>query len=1415
MIPSNTRNSGLEVIGDTHWGTHLCLFYRTREDLIDILVPYFKAGLENNEFCMWITSEPLSADDARRSLQKSVKNLDAYIEQGQIEILDCRQWYTPSGKFDADQVLEGWVEKEAQAVNRGFDGLRLSGNTFWLEEEDWEALADYEMGINSIIAQYRIITICTYSLEGCGALEVIEVVSNHQSALIKREGKWVMIESAERVGEEQALVERMKELTCLYAVGRDMHEDLSVDEFCQRTLEHLVPAMQFPEITIPVIELNGLRFTSENYTEGLSHGLHAEIRGDGETCGHLWVYYAEERPFLIPEEQNLLNGIAELLGRWLEHKRAGEEIKYLATFPGENPNPVLRVARDGTLLYANQASRPLLDSWGCHLGQALPDEWQQLGTDVLTCGASKETEVEVANQILSLIFAPEVDGGYVNVYGLDISERVQAEQALRESESRYKQLVEKSGVAILIDDWDGNITYSNERLAQLLGYSNEEIQQLTIQSLVHPEDVDRVMQIHKDRVSGKEVTPRYEFRGIRKDGATIILEVDAVKYFEGAIIAGTQAYIWDITERKLAEPALHDSEEKFRNLFNNAEVGMFRTRLDGSEILDMNDRFLEIFGHTRAEMQGSASAIYWADAREREEMVRQLQAEGRVREFECGMLTKQGEVRRCLTSLVLYRAQGILEGSIIDITERVQAEESLRESEERFRKVFEEAPIGMVLTGRNMQFFSANPAFCQMLGYTAKEVNSRTFLDVTHPDHREMDRKNVEKVWQGKLPHYRTEKRYIAKNGDIRWGSLSTSLIPGRDEKPLYALTMIEDITERKRAQERLLYNGTLLTNLNDAIIASDEGYRITAWNRTAESMYGWKAEEVLGQLGIDITQTEFPGVDKDDMLRTIAERGHWRGEVTQVRKDGSRFPAEISSIVLYDEKKRITGYLSINRDITERKQMEETLHLHSEMLANMAEGVYLVRLDDGIIVDTNPSLERMFGYEPGEMIGNHVSIVNAPTDKKPEETAREIMGIIEKTGAWQGEVSNIKKDGTSFWCSANVSLFDHPLHKTVMLAVHTDITERKLAEEDRDRLFKAVETTKEAVSIQSSDLLTVYANEAMNELFGYEKGELIGRHVSILNAEAMSDASVRQIVDTLEKDGYWEGEVHNKRKDGTELITYATTTVIKDQEGKITQFISTQHDITERVQAEQERERLLKQISLGRERLQTLSQRLLAVQEAERRAIALELHDRIGQDLTALKLLLQSAKRLRDIHPLRQRLDQGIDSLTHISGRVRDLSLDLRPSILDDIGLTAALRWYIDRQMQETEIRVEYHLKTLEHRPEVSIETACFRVAQEALTNILRHAQATVVQVTLAVVEGSLRLVIQDDGVGFDPAEAYALAAGGESLGILGMRERVELTGGELKIDSAPGRGTRLEVRFPLAPLPPLDRREKERDAQ
>jgi signal transduction histidine kinase len=216
-------------------------------------------------------------------------------------------------------------------------------------------------------------------------------------------------------------------------------------------------------------------------------------------------------------------------------------------------------------------------------------------------------------------------------------------------------------------------------------------------------------------------------------------------------------------------------------------------------------------------------------------------------------------------------------------------------------------------------------------------------------------------------------------------------------------------------------------------------------------------------------------------------------------------------------------------------------------------------------------------------------------------------------------------------------------------------------------------------------------------------------------------------------------------------------------------------------------------------QKLQLLSQRLVEIQESERRHIARELHDEIGQSLTVAEMNLQAALKLPSTTALERRLEESIEAVERVLEQVHDLSLNLRPSMLDDLGLEPALRWYTNRQAALTGMAAEFRAQPLKERLDPMIETECFRVAQEALTNVVRHAKARAVQVNLTLRNGHLHLSVQDDGVGFDVSAQHDDAVRGASLGLLSMEERASLVGGGLEFRSSPGCGTEVHAWFPL----------------
>jgi PAS domain S-box-containing protein len=240
-------------------------------------------------------------------------------------------------------------------------------------------------------------------------------------------------------------------------------------------------------------------------------------------------------------------------------------------------------------------------------------------------------------------------------------------------------------------------------------------------------------------------------------------------------------------------------------------------------------------------------------------------------------------------------------------------------------------------------------------------------------------------------------------------------------------------------------------------------------------------------------------------------------------------------------------------------------------------------------------------------------------------------------------------------------------------------------------------------------------------------------------------------------------------------------------------------NDITERLRTQQTLQSLNRELEVSHERLRALSRRLFEVQEEERRRLARDLHDDVGQVLTALKIQLESLARGGGELSMRARVDECVDTAQHTLERVRQISLSLRPPQLDDLGLAAALRSHLDRQARVAGLQAHFETEDAPNEVAADTETACFRVAQEAINNVLRHARARNLWVRLFTTGGQLAISVRDDGRGFDLDAVRQRAANGASLGLVGMEERMALAGGTFELRSAPGQGTVLLASFPL----------------
>ncbi len=569
------RKSGVDIIGYIPWGTHLCLLYQTVEDLIDILVPYFKAGLKDNEFCLWVTSEPLNKEAAEKALRKSVKKLDVYLEKGQIEIIPATEWYLKDGSLDLQRVAKGWGDKLNQAPASGYEGMRVVGSTTWLEKKDWQDFMEYEKGGSD--ATSKMIAICTYSLDKCGAPEIIDAVSSHQFALVRRAGKWDTIERYEYNRMEHTLDKRVKELRCLYDIASITGApDIALHERFEEIVKLLPRAFQYPEITFAQITLNEQKFKTENYRR-TTRKMAADVIVRGAKVGTVEVGYLKATPkvanglFSI-EESLLLDAVAERLGAITEHRQAEEalresEEKFSKAFRASPDIMAISTLKGGRFIEVNDSftrftgysrdeviGRYAIDTSNWMNAEDRARMLQMLKKQ----GKVRNLEVESRNKSGEIRIG-QYSAELINIGGepciisvtTDITERKQSEELI-------KTVYHSSPLGIYIVQ-DDRLQYTNPQFQKLTGYREKELSGRDLLSLVAVEDSDAVKSSTVFTLQEASPYP-CEYRILNKTGQIkwVMQTVSPIHYQRREAILGN---LMDITERKYLERKVIEYEE--------------------------------------------------------------------------------------------------------------------------------------------------------------------------------------------------------------------------------------------------------------------------------------------------------------------------------------------------------------------------------------------------------------------------------------------------------------------------------------------------------------------------------------------------------------------------------------------------------------------------------------------------------------------------------------------------------------------------------------------------------------------------------------------------------------------------------------------------------------------------------------
>jgi PAS domain S-box-containing protein len=521
----------------------------------------------------------------------------------------------------------------------------------------------------------------------------------------------------------------------------------------------------------------------------------------------------------------------------------------------------------------------------------------------------------------------------VNIFH-DITAIKQAEEELRRSEERFRSLVQHGSDIITVLDAEGTIRYVSPAVERVLGYAPEEMFAESPLDFVHPDDREEAMGLLAEVSSVPGVHPPFEFRVLHKDGSWRYLEHTVNNLLDDPSVGGIVINQRDVTERKRVQ----ETRLQLAAIIESSDDAILGKTLDGI-ITSWNEGAERIYGYSAKETVGQPISMLVPPDRPEEipTILESIRRGQKVDHFETVRVTNDG--RRLDISLTVSPIRNptgdIVGASAIarDITERKRAEDALRESEERFRATFEQAAVGVAHGSTDGRLLRVNDKLCEILGYTREEMLRLTSQDISYPEDHDTDLEYARRVLAGEIESYSMEKRYFRKDGSMIWTNLAVSLVRDSSGDPEYFIGAIEDITERKRAEDQLREREVQYRDIfeatGDGLVITDLDGNLVDANPAFCSMHGYDSCELL--VGRHTKAWLHPDHHwlHDEYVATIKAGGRFQAQAVDVRKDGTSFPVEVHGSTFTYRGKPHT--LVVVRDVTERARAYELLERRVE----------------------------------------------------------------------------------------------------------------------------------------------------------------------------------------------------------------------------------------------------------------------------------------------------------------------------------------------------------------------------------------------------------------------------------------------------------------------------------------------------
>lgn len=781
----------------------------------------------------------------------------------------------------------------------------------------------------------------------------------------------------------------------------------------------------------------------------------------------------------------------------------------------QSPNGVLLSDDEGNIIYTNSAASNILgysrdEFLKMRFHDLAPKELSEqvdINIQKILRGESLITEVvnirkDGSKRYVQLhetrVLFPNGKFG-IMVISTDISRAKQAEDALKESLGKYKVLVEHSNDGIVFIK-DGLVIYGNPRIIEMLGTQTEDFINQPITKFVHPNEKDKISERNINRLAGKPEPSIYETVLVNTQGESINVEFNVnLTEQDGEKIA--IVFIRDITARKLSEKATRESEESYRGLFNNSSEGILITDSSGV-ILDANPSGLKLFGYQKDELIGKAlSEIVSSNKTSVEELTRmvRLAYHDRLQRMEFWGVKKNGDTIQL--DMVFNRGQyfGLQVVTVMchDITEQKNAEAVLRESEEKFRSLTEQIPVGLYRILSNGQIIYCNPAFANIFGFTSPDSAIGTGIDLLLKDFRNW----LDKCSSAPSP---LEIEMKKVDGTPIW--VQNILQPNMENpNATYFDGMITDVTDRKLALDELIeseakFKAMLMAIPDHLFRINDEGILID-FAPSEYPFYPTMNNEHLGQSIKKLFPAEIFEKYAEALLHA-KDTGLLQRFEYYIKHENETF--------FYEARLLASGnniFLVLLRDITQQKKFEEEIRILAQTIMNANDNISITDLN-GRFIYVNPAFTKTYGYTQSELLGKS-SLILKPAGQ-PDKLDQEIHEATLK-GGWKGELLNVKKDGTVFPIFLSTSpIYNEYNEPIATVGIANDITERKLIEQE---LIRAKEQAEESDRLKTAFLsnMSHEIRSPMNAVLGF---------IQLIKAEEKLTETGKLYIELIENSG-------------------------------------------------------------------------------------------------------------------------------------------------------------------------------------------------------------------------------------------------------------------------------------------------------